>query len=451
MPFASLSIHSLVTSVGAYVGLGSLLAVAILILLYFGQARETATLRNRLDESQQRIAGLEARIAQLLQRPGPQRPRGAAPVAPPPVAPPVPVRSPGAPQGSVRRVPNPATAAAVATAGPAAGEMPAASRRSPVAVPYAPAGVAGPALASATRSLPVSAETGAPDDTLFVPAAAVNGRAEPTAPLTPAPAPVAASTAAAPASVTPAVALAATPAAGASPRATPPRPPRVRIGEEPEAPAAASGGGSVRRIGGRPEPAAASLPAFDFDDDSVGGGRFSGVLLPLVIGAVAVIVIIAGLVIITNNGSSTTGNVAQGNNGTTGQALHSRKTAPRPFVPARVTVAVLNGTAQAGLAGAVGKKLAAAGYREGNITNAASQTQSFTVVYYRTGARITAANRLAAEHVARNLTLPRSRVRPARGVVLQSCAISAAGASLGSCRANVIVSVGQDRVNLASG
>ena len=49
------------------------------------------------------------------------------------------------------------------------------------------------------------------------------------------------------------------------------------------------------------------------------------------------------------------------------------------------------------------------------------------------------------------LTLAPSRVRQAGRGVLQACAISASGASLGSCTANVIVSVGQDRVNLASG
>src|SRR5579884_1023810 len=114
LPFA-LSIHSFVNSVGAYVGLGSIVAVAILILLYFAHARETATLRERLDEAQQRILGLEARVAQMLQaQSGAARraPGAAAPVVPAPVAPaPALARQGTASIPSVRRVPSPAVAA----------------------------------------------------------------------------------------------------------------------------------------------------------------------------------------------------------------------------------------------------------------------------------------------------------------------------------------------------
>jgi hypothetical protein len=436
LPFA-LSIHNFVNSVGSYVGLGSIVAVAILVLLYFAHARETATLRDRLDEAQQRISGLEARIGALLQA----QPRArAVPTAP--VAPPVPVRPPGAAQGSVRRMPNPATAAAAANAAPAAGLAAAASPR-PAAVPAAPAGVGAPALASATRAIPDLAQTGAPDDTVFVPAAAVaNGRAEEHTAVLAAPRPAVA-----------AAAAGARPAS-ASPRGGVASPPRMQIGAEEAAAAATAAGASpkVRRIGGHPEPAAVSLPAFD--DDSVGGGRFSGVLLPLVIAVIAVGVIIAGLVVITNSGNSTTsGNVNHNNTsaGTTGQALHRKHSTAVPFVASRVTVAVLNGTAQHGLAGDVGKKLAAAGYRQGNITNASSQTEPSTFVYFVRRGAATRANRVAAQHVARALALPLARVKRAGAGVIQSCTISATGASLGSCRANVIVSVGQDRVTLASG
>jgi hypothetical protein len=433
--FASLSVHGFVTSVGAYVGLGSILAVALLVLLYFAHARETATLRDRLDEAHQRISGLEGRIAQLMQMQASQRGRGQ--VTPAPVAPPVAVRPAGAPQGSVRRVPNPATAAAAATATPATGLAAAATQPRPAsAVPSAPAGVAGPALASATRVIP-DAATGAPDDTIFVPAAAAaNGKAgaEHTSVLA----------AAAPA------AAASARVASASPRGAVAAPPRVQIGaeqDEADAPVTAAGSSRVRRIGGNPKPPVVSLPSFD--DQSVGGGRFSGALLPLMIACVAVAVIIAGLVVITNSGGTTSGNVSHHNTtaGTTGQTLHNKKTAPAPFNAASFKVAVLNGTAQSGLAGDVGSKLVAGGYKKGNITNAASQTQGLTFVYYVSSS----ANKIAAQHIAKALTLPLSRVHKAGSKVLQSCAISATGASLGSCGAQVIVSVGQDRVNLATG
>lgn len=439
VPFA-LSVHNFVNSVGSYVGFASIVAVAILVLLYFAHARETATLRDRLDEAQQRISGLEARIGQLMQmqQRGP-RPAGAVTPAP---TPPVAVRPPGAPQGSVRRMPNPATAAAAATAAPAAA-LAQSQPRQAVAVPSAPAGVGGPALASATRVIPDAAQEGAPDDTVFVPAAvaaaaaAANGKTEGehTAVLAAAP--------------KPALAAAARPAS-ASPAGAPAPPPRMQIGAEEAAGAATAAGASpkVRRIAGHPEPAAVSLPAFD--DDSV-GGRFSGAMLPLIVAAIAVAVIIAGVIVITNRGGSSTGNVSHNSGaGTTGQALHNKKhRAPAPFKAANVTVAVLNGTAQQGLAGKVGSKLAGDGFKQGNVTNAASQTEGLTFVYFVAG-KHAKANRVAAQHVAKALALPASRVRAAGSGAIQSCTISATGASLGSCGAEVIVSVGQDRVNLAT-
>lgn len=430
VPFA-LSVHNFVNSVGSYVGFASIVAVAILVLLYFAHARETATLRDRLEEAQQRISGLEARIVQLMQ----MQQRGvrpAAPVTPAPAA----ARPAGAPQGSVRRVPNPVTAAAAATAAPAAAGV--AQTRPAGVIPAAPAGVGGPALASATRVIPDPTSESAPDDTLFVPAAAAaNGRAD-------------AERTAVLAAPKPALAAAARPAS-ASPRADAAGPPRMQIGAEEDAATAAGASPRVRRIGGHPEPTAVSLPAFD--DESVGGGRFSGAMLPLIIAVIAVAVIAAGLIVITNSGGGTTSaNVNHGGNttaGTTGQTLDKKHHSSTPFRAANVTVAVLNGTAQQGLAGKVGSKLAGDGFRQGNVTNAASQTEALTFVYFVPG-RHAAANRVAAQHVAKALALPASRVRPAGSGAIQSCTISATGASLGSCGAEVIVSVGQDRVNLAT-
>lgn len=451
VPFA-LSIHKFITSVGADVGFASIIAVAILVLLYFAHSRETATLRERLDEAQQRIGGLEARIAQLMQMqagaprgraPGPGTP---APGAPGPVAPapaPAPAR-PGAPViPSVRRVPNPATAAAAAGApAPAAAGMAARAGAAarPAAAPGAPAGLAAPALASATKLIP-DAVNGAPDDTMFVPApvaAAVNGRGGgEQAALPPAPAP-ARQTAAASARV-----------ASASPRGAVAAP-RAQLAPDREDDGASDAGRGIRRIGAGRRPAAAP-PIGSLLDDPSEGGRFSGRFLPLLIGAVAVIVIIAGLVVITNaGGGTTTGQVSHGNTAQTGATLHKQQQQAAVFHASSFTVAVLNGTAQAGLAGDVGKRIAADGYRKGNITNASSQTQALTFVYYMPG-KDARANRTAADHVARTLSLAPTRVRRAGAGVIQSCTISASGASLGSCRANVIVSVGQDRVNIASG
>ncbi len=436
VPFA-LSVHSFVNSVGAYVGLGSIVAVALLVLLYFAHARETATLRDRLDEAHQRISGLEGRLAQLMQS------QAAARRVPGPVTPaPAPVRPGVAPAPAVRRVPSPATAAAGAVTAPAAALAAVASSRNAASATWAPAGTGAPALASATKVIPDPAGTGAPDDTIFVPAtaAATNGQSAGARPQA-----VSADTQAIPVA---AAAAAAARTASASPRGAVAAPPRVQLGADaPDAatPAGSGGGNRVRRIGGNKQPTTPILPSYD---EPARGGRLSGRVLPLLIGGIALAVIIAGLIVITNTGgSSTTGQVVNTNTSQTGAGLHKKQATPVVFKPSHVKVAVLNGTAQSGLAGDVGTKLAGEGYRKGTITNAASQTEGLTFVYYRPGN----ANKLAAQHVAKALTLPPSRVRPAGQGVLGACAISASGAPLGSCTANVIVSVGQDRVNLAAG
>ncbi len=408
LPFASLSIHKLIGSVGNDIGFASIIAVAILVVLYFAHARETTALREQLEASQQHIAGLESRIAQLMQGQGMRR-------APMPGGPP-----PGAsPSSTVRRVPSPATAAASAPAAAAPAALGAAppvrngaaaqpALRNGAAAPSAPAGVGAPALASATRFGPAT-EAG-------------NGASRP---------------------------------AGARPRVAGPFPsrPAPRPADAPGGvPNAIGGGVPPRRIGAPPRPAS-SFPLLE--EEPLGPRWLSGRLLPLVVGAVASLVIIIGLIVILTSGGSSTGtashSAATGKPASSSQsvAVHRPRKQLAPFDPAHVTVAVMNGTSTAGLAADVGAKLAADGYKQGNITNASSQTEQFSYVYYLTG-KHQAANLQAAQHVAKVLALGSTRVLPANTAVLTSCAISAAGASLGSCSANVVVSLGQDRTSLAS-
>ncbi len=178
--------------------------------------------------------------------------------------------------------------------------------------------------------------------------------------------------------------------------------------------------------------------------------RLSGRLVPLLISAVAVAVIVIGLVVITNNGGSTTANVGHNSN-PTGESVSNQQHKSAPFKPSKYKVAVLNGTAVAGLAGDVSTKLAREGFKKGNATNAASQTYGTTVVYYVPGGSA-AENKIAAGHVAKGLAQGGSTpaVDPATQAAIRSCSISAAGASLGSCGADVIVLVGSDRAGLAS-
>jgi hypothetical protein len=467
VPFA-LSVHKFIDSVGNDVGFASIIAVAILILLYFAHARETATLRDRLDEAHSRIGGLEARIAQMLHaQASAQRGRVPAPVAPPPGMPAA-ARPPSSVSTSVRRVPRPATAAAGAASGgvgPATVASAAARPRSAGLAPSAPVGMAAPALASATRLIPAGepGATGVREDTVVVSAATVaaaaNGQAsgsgqapgvaparspaaapgngrepvEQTAPLTAA------------TQAIPAVAAASARTPSASPKAAGGRvaPPPVKIGAQAATPATPAA--SARRSAANPRPASASLPPLD-------GPRrrsLSGRVLPLLIGGVAVVVIIVGLIVITNTGGSTTGNINHNTGNQTGADVSGKHHAPPPFKPAKFRVAVLNGTAVSGLAGDVGSKLAGQGYKKGNTTNASSQTETNTFVYYVTG-KAAKVNKVAAQRVATALKLKPSRVHPATRSSIQSCSISATGTPLNSCNADVIVSVGSDRAYLAS-
>jgi hypothetical protein len=203
--------------------------------------------------------------------------------------------------------------------------------------------------------------------------------------------------------------------------------------------------------GRRRRPASRSLIEEDFGGGGGGGRRLSGRLLPLLISAVAVVVIVVALIVITGSGSGTpsTAIVKHSATSPTGASVTNQKHKPAPFDASKVQVAVLNGTAVAGLAGDVAKVLTGDGYKQGNVTNASVQTQATTVVYYVSGSGA-AVNLKDARHVASSLSLAASSVRAATQAALQNCATGPTGNALGSCSANVIVSVGTDRANLAS-
>src|SRR5690242_15768321 len=101
IPFA-FSVHHFINSVGAYAGFAAIIGLAILVLLYFAQARETSSLREQLYEAAARAAQLENRIAQLA-----ARQPAAPPVQPQPGIPAQPVPQPVAGRPAA---PRPATA-----------------------------------------------------------------------------------------------------------------------------------------------------------------------------------------------------------------------------------------------------------------------------------------------------------------------------------------------------
>src|SRR5664279_4351955 len=99
IPYA-LSVSHFINSVGADAGFAAIIGLAILVLLYFAQARETATLRDQAADHADHVQHLEYRIAQLARGgvpapapapaqtsvPAPAPRTGAQPVAAPPAS-----------------------------------------------------------------------------------------------------------------------------------------------------------------------------------------------------------------------------------------------------------------------------------------------------------------------------------------------------------------------------
>jgi hypothetical protein len=367
------SIHHFVSSVGADAGFAAIVGLAILVLLYFAQARETSSLRDQSVSASERVAELERRLAQLG-------------------------------SGAVRAVSQPEVA-----------------ERAALAVPAAPAGVAAPALASATRLIPLPAQAApvpAPARPMpaAIPAAGVAVAPRP-ATVTPPPATVAASSGGAPPMASPA------PAPTAAPAAT------NGTGEHTIARPATAGVGQPRpvkkiRSGGSYTPP--PPPPFRPARRGPGGRR----LVPILVGVVLAGIAVAALLIVTSSGGNSNAPAA----GSTTNAPAARTKAA--FKPSSVTVAVLNGTDVSQLAHRVALKLLHVGYREGTVATASDQTHSITSVGY------VGSHRHAAREVAKALGLSSASVAPAdRNAQAVACPPPS------SCRANVIVTVGTDLSN----
>ncbi len=351
IPFA-LSIHHFINSVGSDAGFASIIGLAILILLYFAQARETASLRRHAYEATERIEQLEARVAEV------SRDHSST-------AAPLPVQAQQA-----RSVAAGGSRPAVA-AGAAAPSMGAPAMAPPMA-PAAPAGVAAPALTAATRLIPVPssapvamAAAPGPDGPLAVPAPL----ADPPGGDGPPPATVAGG------------------ANGSSATAL-----------RPSAPAAAPGMA-------RPSAAGTSAPRRPGVAPAGRGSRSKSRLpraLILLLGVLGVAAVVAVLLLVTGNSGSSSRSTAS----PASAAAGARRT-PRIVVnPASVTVAVLNGTAINGLAGRTAQRLTRTGYKQGSVVTAADQTHTSTIVAYLPGFR------RDAEAVAQTLKLSASAIQP---------------------------------------
>ncbi len=395
IPFA-LSIHHFINSVGADAGFAAIIGLAILILLYFAQARETSSLRRHAHEASERIQQLEARLAQVSRAHTGAAQTGAA-----------------VPGAAVPGEAQSARSAAAGAAGPAVA-LGAAPVAATAMAPAAPAGVAAPALTAATRLIPAPAQVPAPQVPARPAVATAAALADPPAAGGPPPATVAGGANGAGATAPPRPGATAPPRPGAT---APPRPAPATSGYQRPL---AAGATSAGRRGG--PPGARTVPARR-------GSRMPRALVLLLAGlGIAAVVVV--LLLVTGIGGSSKNAPPPRASNASGARRASRAVSVNP---ASVTVAVLNGTAINGLAHRVASRLQGAGYKQGNDENAPDQTHTSTIVAYLPGFRRDA---LA---VATTLKLRQSAVQQ---VDANTRAVACPGPA--ACTANVIVTVGTD-------
>lgn len=450
------SAQEFVKDVGSYAGFAAVVALALFALLLFAQAREIKRLREWGGQAHDRIGELERSVASALDM---ARRAMARPAAPAPG--PSPVQQARGPVA--RRPVGPAQpAAAAAAVGAGAGAARVASTQAPVRpqlLPSAPAGLAGPALASATMLIPLPGKPEAEPLAALAPARPARPAARPAAAAV-SHAGAAAGGAVAGAAGAGATAVArdradvadednghhddpptefppprrATPAAA---RATAGGPPRrgaapagrpARPGARPQAaPLRASGGGSR------------ALPPQDEEQAPHGRRRLGAVLVSLL-----ALIVVAGavwFVAIRDTGSDTPPARVEAPDGAATRRAAARRTqTQRQQTPApahdSITVAVLNGTGITGLAGRVMGELTAAGYPQGGtVADAGTTSATATIVNYRDG------RDAAAREVARTLGLPADAIDVIQPEIDQACAANSGG----TCTADVVVVVGTDR------
>jgi LytR cell envelope-related transcriptional attenuator len=386
IPFA-LSIHHFINTVGSDAGFASIIGLAILVLLYFAQARETATLREHAADAAARIQQLEARVAHLLSRPPAQAPPAQAPVIARPGAA---AAAAAAAAGGIVASRGPRTAAAQAGVGAPGGTA--------VLAPpaFAPAGVGAPALTAATKLIPTPVPS---------PPAPEPGAAPALAPYEAEPVPATVG------GNGHSHAFDTGPVPVAAPEGPPPRV-QIRPGQ--------TAAGPPRRPGAQPrftEPPSDSSPVRR--------------IIAAIVGALVVAGIVVALLVVTSGGGG-----SKPKSGAVRNSNASVRTRHQALAvnPADVTVAVLNGTATTGLAHRVATQLGTAGYKLGTSGNAPDQTHTATIVGYLPGFRAD------ATAVARALKL---KVAAVQAVDTDTQAVACPGAPA-PCTANVVVTVGAD-------
>ncbi len=362
----ALSVSDKIDQYGAYAGFASVLGLAVLSLLYFAQAREVKRLREWAGRSPERAAELQERaVAAAQQRAIVSPQRPATPVGPP----------------------APAVAAG---AQPAAATPAGQAQATPAVAPAAAAAATAAGAATATPGAPATAAAGGADGpgqpTTAMPAA--NGAAAPSAPATP---------------------------AGPGGRAPIP--------------------GQPLRVPGATTPSTPRLPEPEPEHDN----RLA------VFGAIGAIVVVAIVAVVLLTGalgggdtktqtpntiglpaSSDTGADASDTKTTTGSKGAAPAAAP---APGTYVVAVLNGTTVPNLARGVAIRLQNTKFKIGNVTNAATQDRSATLVEFAPG------HRAEADAVAKAIEVGKDSIQQ----------LSSGSKTIAGDQATVVVTVGADQ------
>jgi hypothetical protein len=379
------SLQDQVEKYGAYVGLAAFLGLAVLTVLYFAQARELKRLRDWAGRAPERAVELEARVAAqadelrraesqaepVVERSGTDSP--AQPVA----------RPAGAPSGNGRGTgapaivpPGPRPAVAVAAAAEAAVAAPADTAPTDA---DAPAETSGDGAAAETSGDGAAAETaGAGAATEVHPAPETDGGKAPESPGEPEPP-------AADESPEPAAAPSGGNGVGTPPSQIPRATPRPQPRPAPAAPLRTSAPSRTATV----PPRRGGVPSVRRDGE--GGSRAARVTALTLAGIVLVGLVIFGATQLLGGGGEETKappNVAQQPSASpTGGSGAADVADQRPDT----VVAVLNGTAQDGLAGSLRDQLVAEGYsdeagmiRTGNNTD---QQRQDSVVLFAPGQR----------------------------------------------------------------
>ena len=430
---AALQVSEQIKDAGAYAGLASILGLAVLALLYFGQARELKRLREWAGRAPERTAELQeqanAAAAVRARRVAPQPVAAAAPMRSPAQTPATAAGAAARPAGSVAAGQAATSAGGPPTARPGAAAPGAAPPGAPAGTPGSvapgpsPSATPGNAGATARATQGIDASRSAAPANGAPPTAARGQQTQSIPAVKPDPSTSAAAKPLSPdaPSLPPAIpsVVAPTPI-GPSPSPTDDSPVPLRQ-------VSAATGAPRRRAAAVVEP----LP----DDEGRGGP--SGRAIGIVLGAITALLLVALLATqVLGGGDDPTPTSGAGADSTStdkpfvSPPASSGRTdsAPPPVNPGDYSVFVLNGTQKNGIAKEVGKTLETDGFVIADKGNAAINTAPTTEVYYLDG------QKRGASAIAKKLDVSPENVKRA------DRAISVQGPG-----ADVIVQIGADK------